>query len=189
MSLPVDAADRPRLFLITGIMAAGKSTVAQRLAERLPRSVHLRGDVFRHMIVGGQAEMGFELTPVAAQQLKLRYRIAATVAKLYLAAGFSVVYQDIIIGDDLADVIQELEYQPQYIVVLCPEPNVVARRDAERAKTAYTTLSVEEFDLVLRHATPRLGLWLDTSRLTADETVDIILADLDQAKVSTPPQT
>ncbi len=184
MSLPFDASEWPHLFLITGIMAAGKSTVAQRLAERLPRSVHLRGDVFRRMIVGDRAEMDFDLTPEAAQQLKLRYRIAGTVAKLYLAAGFSVVYQDIIIGDDLAEVIQELEHQPVYVVVLCPDPVVVARRDAERAKTVYTTLHVEEFDQILRHATPRLGLWLDTSPLTADETVDIILADLDQAKVS-----
>jgi adenylylsulfate kinase-like enzyme len=32
------------VVLITGIQAAGKSTVAQALAERLPRSVHVRGD-------------------------------------------------------------------------------------------------------------------------------------------------
>ena len=35
----------PALFVITGVMAAGKSTIAQALAERLPNSVHLRGDV------------------------------------------------------------------------------------------------------------------------------------------------
>jgi uridine kinase len=34
------------IILITGVQAAGKSTVAQSLAERLPRSVHVRGDVF-----------------------------------------------------------------------------------------------------------------------------------------------
>ena len=44
-----------RIFLITGLMASGKSTVAQVLAERLPRSVHLRGDAFRRMIVNGQS--------------------------------------------------------------------------------------------------------------------------------------
>ena len=43
-------------------MAAGKSTIAQALAERLPKSVHLRGDLFRRMIVNGQAEMSFEVT-------------------------------------------------------------------------------------------------------------------------------
>ena len=30
-----------QLFLITGVMASGKSTVAQLLAERLEKSVHL----------------------------------------------------------------------------------------------------------------------------------------------------
>ena len=44
------------VIVITGIMAAGKSTVAQILAERLPRSVHVRGDVFRRMIISGRAE-------------------------------------------------------------------------------------------------------------------------------------
>ena len=58
-----DAANRPHIIMITGIMAAGKSTVAQQLAERLPKSVHLRGDVFRRMIVSGRAEMDFELSP------------------------------------------------------------------------------------------------------------------------------
>ena len=33
------------VILITGIQAAGKSSVAQAVAERLDRSVHLRGDV------------------------------------------------------------------------------------------------------------------------------------------------
>jgi predicted kinase len=61
-----NATDAPQLILITGLMAAGKSTVAQRLAERLPKSVHLRGDVFRRMIVNGQAEMGGGGSPTQA---------------------------------------------------------------------------------------------------------------------------
>ncbi|MGH8604081.1 MAG: phosphotransferase, partial [Gammaproteobacteria bacterium] len=31
------------IVLITGVQAAGKSTIAQMLAEQLPRSVHVRG--------------------------------------------------------------------------------------------------------------------------------------------------
>lgn len=46
------------VFLVTGIQAAGKSTVAQALAERLDRPVHVRGDIFRRMVVNGRAEMG-----------------------------------------------------------------------------------------------------------------------------------
>lgn len=47
----------PAAVVITGISAAGKSTVAQALAERLPRSVHVRGDAFRRMVVNDRADM------------------------------------------------------------------------------------------------------------------------------------
>lgn len=175
--------DQPLLILITGIMAAGKSTVAQHLAERLPRSVHLRGDLFRRMIVNGRAEMGFELSPDAREQLSLRYRIAATVAQHYLAAGFSVVYQDIILGDDLREVVAALRSRSLHLVVLCPTSQTVAAREAMRHKTGYGDLSVDAFDHVLRAATPRLGLWLDSSDLTVEETVDRILANLELARI------
>jgi predicted kinase len=178
------AEETPSLYLITGIMAAGKSTVAQALAERLSRSVHLRGDVFRRMIVSGRVEMGFELTREAERQLALRYRLAATTAELYLEAGFSVVYQDIILGRGLTEVLAWLPTQfPLYLVVLCPAAEVAAARDRSRAKTAYTGDGAQAFDAVLREETPRLGLWLDTSELTVAETVDGILSSLPSARV------
>ena len=78
-------------YLLTGVMASGKSTTAQALAERLPRCVHLRGDVFRKMIVTGREEMTSQPTPQALEQLGLRYRLAAQAARGYWEAGFSVV--------------------------------------------------------------------------------------------------
>lgn len=173
----------PRTILITGIMAAGKSTVAQHLAERLPRSVHVRGDVFRRMIVNGRAEMGFELSSEAYDQLRLRYRVAAAAAELYLHAGFTVVYQDIIIGRALAEVVQYYQHHPLYVVVLCPSPSVVAARDAGRGYKGYRDSAVTDFDCVLRTETPRLGLWLDSSDLTVTETVDRIITHLAQAQL------
>ena len=35
------------LYAITGVMAAGKSTVAELLAQRFEKGVQLRGDLFR----------------------------------------------------------------------------------------------------------------------------------------------
>ncbi len=173
----------PKLILITGIMAAGKSTVAQKLAERLPNSVHLRGDLFRRMIVNGQAEMGLELSPVALAQLHLRYRIAAAAADLYMAAGFTVIYQDIIIGPDLTEVVRFYSTYPLYVIVLCPNPTVVAAREANRHKTGYGAMVVDDLDRVFRTETPRLGFWLDNSQLAVDETVDAILTNLEQARL------
>jgi adenylylsulfate kinase-like enzyme len=174
-----NTSDRPRIVLITGIMAAGKSTVAQCLAEQLPQSVHLRGDLFRRMIVNGQAEMNFELSEAAHRQLDLRYRLAAVAAEMYLQADFNVVYQDIIIGPALAEVVGYYHNQPLSVIVLCPTPAVVARRDAERPKTGYNEqAAAADFDRVLRTETPRLGLWLDNSNLTVAETVTRILTYL-----------
>jgi ribose 1,5-bisphosphokinase PhnN len=176
-------ADHPQLILITGIMAAGKSTVAQHLAERLPKSVHLRGDVFRRMIVNGRAEMHHPLSPEADAQLRLRYRIAAITAELYLQAGFSVVYQDIILGHHLTEVGQYYQHHPLHVVVLCPTPAVVTAREAGRSKTGYRGIAVTDLDRALRTGTPRLGLWLDSSTLTAAQTADYILAHLSAATV------
>ena len=78
---------RPAVFLITGPMAAGKTTVARLLAQRFERGVHLEGDVFRRSIVSGRVEMTPDPTTEALAQLRLRYRLAATVADAYAAAG------------------------------------------------------------------------------------------------------
>lgn len=179
----------PHIVLITGNMASGKSSVAQALAERFPKSVHLRGDLFRRMIVNGRADMKFELSAEAEQQLQLRYQLAVETAKRYVQAGFTVVYQDIVIGQALREVIVACHpYQPA-VVVLCPRADVVAARDHARGKTGYPDrASVDAFDHVLRSETPRIGYWLDNSDLTVAETVDTILSRLDQATLDISPE-
>jgi chloramphenicol 3-O-phosphotransferase len=174
----------PSIILITGIMAAGKSTVAQQLAERLPKSVHLRGDVFRRMIVNGRAEMEADFSESAWAQLRLRYQLAAAAAQRYCAAGFTVVYQDVIIGDVLKDVVEMLKTAlPLYVIVLIPSVEVVVQREAGRGKAGYDSWTPEVLDHALRSNTPRLGLWLDTSALTVEETVDTILAKIEEAVI------
>jgi predicted kinase len=169
----------PQIILITGNMAAGKSSVAQALAEKLPKSVHLRGDIFRRAIVNGQAQMTLNLSAEAESQLRLRYQLAASAARQYLQAGFTVVYQDIIIGVALSEIIATFHDVPLSAIVLCPKAEVVAAREAARSKTGYANEAmVYEFDRILRDETPRLGYWLDSSDLTVAETVDLILAKL-----------
>lgn len=70
------------VVLVTGVMAFGKSTIAQLLAERLPRSVHLRDDGFRRIIVSGREEVTPQPPTEAIAQLRLRYQESAAVADL-----------------------------------------------------------------------------------------------------------
>ena len=43
--------------------------MAQLLAEQLPRSVHVRGDMFRRMIINGRADMTPDPSAEAIAQL------------------------------------------------------------------------------------------------------------------------
>lgn len=181
----------PPVILITGIMASGKSTVAQALAEQLPRSVHIRGDVFRRFIVNGQAVMnGESLSNEAIGQLRLRQEIGAAAALRYADVGFTVVLQDIYIGDDLLAMVDRLAPNPVYIVILCPSSDAVAQREVtrreKRGKIAYQTggLTPATMDAILRDETPHIGLWLDTSELSVEKTVAEIISRLEEARIA-----
>jgi predicted kinase len=172
------------VVLVTGVMAAGKSTVAQALAETLPRAAHVRGDLFRRMIVSGREEFVPGAGDEAEAQLRLRYRLSAATADAYAEAGFTAVVQDVVLGEDLRTYAALVRTRPLYVVVLAPRPEAVAAREAERSKTGYGgAWTVGTLDEALRTRTPRVGLWLDTSELTVEQTVAAILAERERARV------
>lgn len=171
-----DATGLPGIVVVSGLMAAGKSTVAQALAERLPRSVHLRGDLFRKIVVNGRVEMSPEPSVQALAQLELRYELACHAAEAYQAIGFTVIYQDVIIGPYLDRVMSRLRSSDPGLVFLSPSLDTLAERDRARRKTAYgESWTPASLGMALRE-TADIGLRLDNSDLTVSETVDAILA-------------
>lgn len=172
-----------RVIVITGAMAAGKSTVAELLAQRLPRSVHVRGDLFRRLVVNGRADMGPEPSAEALAQLRLRYDLAAHAADRYAELGFDAVVQDVILGPELTAFVDRIQTIRRYLVVLSPDVSALAQREEQRPKSGYRHFSPSVLDGVLRRETPRLGYWLDSTGQTPDETVGDLLAHLDRAAV------
>ncbi|MBW5469746.1 AAA family ATPase [Brevibacillus formosus] len=166
------------IFLVTGIMASGKSTVAQLLAEKLHRSVHLRGDSFRRMIVNGREEYMPEPSEEAIRQLRLRYKIAASTADTFFEEGFNVVVQDVVIGPFLGEFVEMLRNRPLYIVVLTPSEKAVEEREASRSKTGYGAWTISHLNKILQTETPKLGMWIDSSEQTPQETVEEILLSI-----------
>jgi predicted kinase len=162
------------VWLITGAQAVGKSTVAQLLAEQFPRSVHLRGDRFRRMIVGGRAAPN---TPAWDDELRTRYMLAAQSADAYAERGYTVVWQDCVIGPMLGEVESWVRTRPLHIVVLTARPEVLAYRDEHRHKRGYDgDWTVEQLYNIVHDDTPRVGTWIDNSDLTPEETAARILA-------------
>ena len=157
-------------------MAAGKTTVARLLAARFNRGVHLEGDIFRRSIVSGRAEITPDLAPEELEQLRLRYELAATAVDRYAQAGFTVVYEDVIAGPFLAETEALIHSRPIHVVVLLPAPEAIAERAVER--TSYgADWTIGELHERFAQETPRVGLWLDTSEQTPEQTVDAILAE------------
>lgn len=165
------------MYLLTGIQASGKSTVAQELARRLPApAVHVHGDQFRRWIVTGRADLTPDAGAEAHRQLRLRHALTARVADGYADAGFAVVVQDVVLGPHLDAMIAALRARPLHVVVLAPRPEVAAQRQAARDKRTPDEWTSAALDRVLRAETPRRGLWLDSSDLDTDATVAAILS-------------
>jgi GrpB-like predicted nucleotidyltransferase (UPF0157 family) len=164
------------IYLITGPMAAGKSTVARLLVERFERGVYLEGDFFRRSIVGGRVEMTPDASREAVEQLRLRYRLAAAAADAYCEAGFTVALEDVVAGHLLGEYRTMIRSRPCHVIVLMPSLEAIAAREAGRLRKGYAAWTVEELYEGFAATTPRVGLWLDTSDQTAEETVDEILA-------------
>ena len=124
----------------------------------------------------------------ARRLLNLRYRLSARVADEYCAAGFCTVVQDNIFGADVIRWLRSATCRPRHLVVLRPSAEVVRQRDRDRQeatdKVAYRVgeFTVEDLDRYLAE-TPPIGLWLDTSALTAADTVKEILSRRNEAVV------
>ena len=71
------------VWLVTGVQASGKSTVADLLARQFDRGVHVRGGQFYRWAVRGWVHPGDEREAEARRLLDLRYRLSATVADEY----------------------------------------------------------------------------------------------------------
>ncbi|MGG4341366.1 phosphotransferase-like protein [Paenibacillus lautus] len=165
---------QPAVIVVTGVMASGKSSIAQLLAEKFERGVHLRGDSFRKMIVRGREEMLPDASLEAERQLALRYRLSASTARTYAEAGFHVVLQDVILGPALHQITEMLNGLPVFVVVLNPSENAISAREQIRDKKGYGVWTIHELNRRLTDETPRIGLWLDTSDFSPEETIEEI---------------
>lgn len=98
-----------------------------------------------------------------------------------------MVVQEVVIGEVLTEYVEAIRSRPLVVVVLAPDPAVVAAREASREKVAYRQGpdGIADLDAALRAETPRIGLWLDTSDHEPDRTVDeIIRRGLTEGRVS-----
>lgn len=178
---------KQKVVLVTGMQAAGKSTIAPLLAATMgPPSATLDGDVFYRGVAAGAEVTTPEPSPEAIRQLELRYDASALVAQHYADSGFDFVCSDIVLGEYVERWFSRLRDVTPYLVVLVPSVESIVQREIGRGgNNAYRDWgdSLEDGVRALMASldeTPRRGLWLDTTGQTPAETVDAI--DLEKAR-------
>jgi gluconate kinase len=149
-------------WLLTGLPGAGKSTIARLLAATYPRAAALEGDVLGGCVVAGAVWPDQEPHEEARRQQHLVVRHQCLLAR----------YRRALRAFDL------------HFVVLNPDPAVVLARDEARPEktVAFRFLYLHE---ILVAELADVGLWIDTSALSAEETVTAILHNQDGARLGT----
>jgi predicted ATPase len=165
---------QPAVLVISGIPGAGKSTISAIVARRLERSAHIEAEVLQRFVVGGSVWPDGERQAEAMRQLRLRGRNVALLADSFFEAGFTPIIDDVVIGDRLADLRSDLRSRPLLYVLLTPALGAVRQRNQQRTnKDVFETW--RHLDALAREETPQVGLWLDTSCQTAEQSADEIL--------------
>ena len=180
----------PRTVVVIGAPAAGKSSVARAVAMRFERGAFIEGDVLWKMVVRGAVDMSAKAEDEAERQLELRYRHGALLCESFVNEGYIAVHAENMYGPVVEHHLRSLRCD-RSLVVLRPRPDVIERRELERDSSAYAPWispdgslldAINQFDTWLAE-TPRIGLWIDSSDLTIDETVNEILDRWSQAKI------
>lgn len=175
----MDAA-RP-LFVITGQLSAGKSTVARALLDRYERGYHVDVDAIREMVTPGLASP-LEWTDETTRQFDLAVEASVALAAVYHRAGFAVAIEG---GIDPAAVDGRLAdaglADNAVRVILHPRLDVALDRNRERRTKPFDTSILEgvmrTIEDDLRRDGHRAG-WtvVDSSDESIDQTVDRILS-------------
>jgi len=91
----------------------------------------------------------------------------------FFDAGFTAVLDDIIVGSRLDHAREELADVPFMFVMLTPSLEAVRHRERERGTELWRDW--EWLTTSIPQTTERVGLWLDSSGQSAEETVDEIM--------------
>jgi predicted kinase len=170
----------PGCVIITGMPGAGKTTITDLAAQRLPQAAQVGGDAVNMMIRSGFVWFMGEPTEEALRQDELCNRNMCSLANNFIDFGFTVLL-DTVLADrpELDFFIALMSPRPVRLVVLDPGIDACQQRNAMRSpEDQFAFDAYERLEEDMKREFGDVGWWLDTSAMTADETADRLVTEL-----------
>ena len=166
--------------IVTGMPGAGKTTITALVAGLLPRAAQVGGDAVNDMIRSGFVWFMGTPTDEALRQDELCNRNLCALANNFSDFGFTVL-MDTVLADrsELDFFIALMSPRPVRLLVLDPGIDVCKARNARRdPEEQFEFDDYERLHADMKREFGNVGWWLDTSAMTADQTAELVVADM-----------
>ena len=132
------------MFVITGQLSAGKSTIARAVLDRFEFGYHVDVDAIREMVTKGLASP-LQWTDETSRQFSLAIRASAALARVYADAGFAVAIEGGVDPELAEAALTEAGLRDRMIgVVLHPRLEVALERNRTRRTKSFDTSILED---------------------------------------------
>lgn len=166
--------------IVSGMPGAGKSTITDLAARRLPKAAQVKGDDMNQMVKSGYVGWMGKPAKQALRQDELCNRNMCSLANNFIDFGFTVL-MDTVLADraELDFFLALMSPRAVRLVVLSPGIDVCKHRNATRdADDRFDFDGYERLDADMRREFGDTGWWFDTSKLTPDQTAQQLVAEI-----------
>ncbi len=163
------------LIIITGPPAAGKTTIAEKLSEKFPKTVHLSKDFIYHLVESGHFNP-WDPSPEAKKQFLLNDRVILYIIKTYLNAGYIVIIEGVF-GDKHFNEYKRL-FKFIKAFTLLPSLNIIQARDKKRSPEKRISHRLKPLHEAYSTSASKNFVVIDNSYQSIVQTTDLIFSQL-----------